>query len=77
MQPARLTEVSLHPAVTGQSKQVWQSQGKEAGDSGAVDCLAHFLAMCSKLIYEDERIVRDVIERKWALDLNTLSAQQV
>ena len=31
-----------------------------------VDCggNAHFLAMCSKLIYEDERIVRDVIERR-------------
>ena len=31
-----------------------------------VDCggNAHFLAMCSKLIYEDERIVRDVIKRR-------------
>lgn len=31
-----------------------------------VDCPrnAHFLAMCAKLIYEDERIVRDVIENR-------------
>ncbi len=38
------------------------------GSKGEVDCPrnAHFLAMCSKLIYEDERIVRDVIERRCA-----------
>ncbi|CAL8471112.1 g10654 [Coccomyxa elongata] len=50
----------------GRSKQTRRSQGGGQGGSGAVDCPenAHFLAMCSKLIYEDERIVRDVIERK-------------
>ncbi|BDA45290.1 probable lipase at C-terminar half [Coccomyxa sp. Obi] len=53
----------------GRSKHMRRSQRKEEGNTGTVDCPenAHFLAMCSKLIYEDERIVRDVIERKWGM----------
>ena len=66
-------------AVPGKSKIVYESQGGGEGSSGAVDSPenAHFLAICSKLIYENERIVRDVIERKWVLKSSTQSIKHV